>query len=616
LGYSIPENLIEEIREGSDIVDVISELVVLKKKGKNFVGLCPFHTERTPSFTVSQENQMFYCFGCGTGGNVYTFLMKYHGLSFVDAVKTLAERAGIQLPAENDISPASKEKSELRKRLLAVNELACSYYRYMLKQPAGVEALRYLKQRQIEESSVDEFNIGWAPAAKDSLCNFLIRRGFSSKEIILAGLGQAGYKGSLTDCFRSRIMFPISDYKGRIIGFGGRVLGDGEPKYLNTGETELFHKGHILYGLYSAIPQIRKSGFAVIVEGYTDVISAFQGGVTNVVASLGTAFTRDQAKLLRRYTEDVVIAYDADAAGTSATLKGMEILSENEFRVRVAPVPEGLDPDSYIKTKGGNAFLELVKGKSLSFVEYRLGQVCKKFDISSVSGRLAAVNEIIPTLVSLKNEVERVEYIKLVSRRLSLSFEAISEEVSKYAGKLQKNGFSRDKIGKNRYTRGRVLTPQMSVFRGPEHALVWTLIQNPGLLGRIEEEIGIDNFSEPFLRDTLYTLKNRLEAGDTIEPLSLIDSVSEEKAKQFISQMAMKEFLPPQDSPHLIEECIGRAKKHIVEQKIIALQEQLASADAQGDIELQRKYVEEINRLFKMKESLPNSGITFLERGE
>lgn len=616
MSYSIPDNIIEEIREGSDIVDIISEAVILKKKGKNYVGLCPFHSEKTPSFTVNQENQMFYCFGCGTGGNVYTFLMKYHGLNFVDAVKTLGERAGIQIATEKDNNPANREKYELRKRLYAINQLACAYYQYLLKQPEGAQAAKYLEQRQISEAMAEKLQLGWADEAPDSLCRLLVKRGYSDREIVQSGVGQKGKSGALMDCFRGRVMFPIADYKGRTVGFGGRVLGTGEPKYLNTGETDLFQKGRLLYGLHVSIPEIRKQGFAVIVEGYTDVIAAHQAGICNVVASLGTALTIDQAKLLRRYTENVVMAYDADTAGSLATLKGMEILVKNNVKVRVAPIPEGTDPDSFIKTMGGEAFLELVKGKSLSLVEYRLEQVCRKFDISSVSGRLAAVNEVIPTLVMLENEVERAEYIKVVSRRLSLSFEAISEEVAKYAGKLHKIGSGRDKIGNNRYTRGRVFTPEIPAFRGPEHAVVWAVVENPDLLKRIDSEIGLDNFSESYLREILFQIKHRLEAGETIEPLSLIDGVEHESAKQFVSHMALRENRPPTDSPGALEECIARAKEHILDNKIIAKQEQLTVASQQGDLELQRKYMDEINGLLKLKGSKYGFGNTLSERGE
>lgn len=612
----IPDNLIEEIRDDSDIVDIISEAVILKKKGKNYVGLCPFHSEKTPSFTVNQENQMFYCFGCGTGGNVYTFLMQYHGLNFVDAVKSLADRAGIQLPTEKGNTPADRKRSERRKRLYAVNELTCTYYHYLLDRPEGSQAFKYLEQRDISQEMWEKFQLGWAPEGWDNLCRLLITRGYSNREIIDAGVGQQGKGSAMLDSFRSRVMFPIADYKGRTIGFGGRVLGTGEPKYLNTGETELFQKGHLLYGLHLAIPEIRKMGFAVIVEGYTDVIAAHQVGICNVVASLGTALTSDQAKLLRRYTENVVMAYDADTAGSLATVKGMELLVKNKCNVRVAPIPEGKDPDSLIKTIGADAFLELVKGKSQSLVEYRLGQACRKFDISSVSGRLAAVNEVIPTLVLVENAVERAEYIKLVSRRLSLSVEAISEEVAKYAGKLHKNGSRRDKIENVRYTRGRVFTPEIHEFRGPEQAVVWTVVENPDLLGRIERSIGIDNFSEAYLREILSLIKHSLEVGEPIEPLSLIDGVEHEVAKQFVSHMALRENRPPTDSPELLESCITRAKSHILDQKIIAKQEQLTVASQQKNLELQRQYMDEINELFKLKGKMLDTRNNLSERGE
>jgi len=615
VAYSIPENLIEEIRDNSDIVDIISETVLLKRRGKNFVGLCPFHTEKTASFTVSPDNQMYYCFGCGEGGNVYSFLMKYHGLDFIDAVKTLADRAGIQLPAEKNINPAEKEKIELKKRLLAANELACAFYHHLLKQSASVQARDYLKQRKITWRCAESFKIGWSPAKPDQLSAFLISKGYSRDELIKAGLSQI-QNGSLVDCFRSRILFPICDYKGRVLGFGGRVLGSGEPKYLNTGETDLFQKGHVLYALHAAIPTIRSSGFAVIVEGYTDVIAAHQAGIKNVVASLGTAFTREQAKLIRRYAENVIMAYDADSAGSSATLRSMDILAQCRCKVRVAPIPEGYDPDSFISAFGGDAFLELVKGKSLSLVEYRLEKVCNKYDISNLSGRLSAANEIIPSLVMLENDMERDEYIKLVSQRLSLSSEAVAGEVMKYGSKMQKTGTKKDKIEKNRYTRERVAVPEIPSFQGPESILVWGAVCNPDLIDEIQDEIGIDAFSEEYLREILYFIKTQREKGKTIEPKALLDSVLLEESKRFISQMTMRSCLPPCGSPELAEAYILNVKKHILEKKIIAKKEELTKAQRNGNVQLQRAFLDEINDLLRLKESLCSSRDYPLEGGE
>jgi len=550
---------------------------------------------------------MFYCFGCGVGGNIFSFLMKYHGLDFVEAVKTLADRAGIQIRTEKNVIPAEKGKEQANKRLYMINHLSGKFYHaLLLRHKLGKEGRRYLKNRGITGEAVKDFMLGYAPEEWEILCSFLRKKGFTDQELVLSGVAQESKKGRIIDRFRNRVMFPICDYRGRIVGFGGRVLDTGEPKYLNTPDTMLFHKGEILYGLHLAIPEIRKNDFVIVVEGYTDVITAHQYGIKNVVASLGTAFTSEHGKILRRYTRNVVIAYDADIAGMAATIRGMDILVECGCKVGVVNFPEGKDPDDFIKTEGGEAFLELIKRKSLSLIEYKLQKACNDYDIDSISGKVAAVNDILPSLVKIENEVEREAYIKLVAERLALSQEAIRHEVFKHARKLQKSGINQDKIVKNKYTRERVKVPELPRFKGPEHVLVWSIILNPDFIDIVDQEIGIDSFTEPYLREILFAIKSKRDAGSEVTPSALMDKVSLNASRQFLTELLFKEYLPPCDNLKSVLLYINNIKCQRLTKQIRDKQAELAEAQKSGNNELQKTCLEEIRKLYKLREEYKN----------
>ncbi|NLO90054.1 MAG: DNA primase [Clostridia bacterium] len=615
MSNSFSEAMIDEIREHNDIVDLISQFVDLKKRGKNFVGLCPFHPEKTPSFTVNPEAQMFYCFGCGVGGNVFNFLMKYHGLTFYEAVKTLAEKAGIQIQTEKSFIPAKKE---LRKRdsLYRINDLTAKYYHAVLKsRKLGVPGQFYIKKRGYTDATVKKFVLGYAPGEWDSLCSFLLKKGFTEQEIIEAGVGLKSRLGRLIDRFRNRIMFPIGDYRGRIIGFGGRVLDGGEePKYLNSPETALFHKGKVLYGLHAAIPEIRKNDFVLVFEGYTDVLTAQQNGIGNAVASLGTAFTEDHGRLLRRYTKNVVIAYDADTAGMAATLRGMEVLSQCGCRVSVVDLPEGTDPDEYIREHGGDAFLDLLKRKTLSLVEYKLHKVCKEFNTDSISGRIAAVNEMLPVLAKINSRVEQDAYINLVAKKLFISPEAIKEEILKYTKNLQKNGINYDKLEKNKYAGEKPHVPVLPKFKGPENMLMSCVIFNPEFIEIVDRELGIDSFSQPYMREILSIIKRKWNEGVKISPSALMEKVSLETSRQFLTELFFKEYLPPCDNESELLLYINSVKCLRINRLIEEKQALLAEAQKKRDNRLEKKYLMEIENLLRLREEQKKNSP--IERGE
>ncbi|MHB9059282.1 MAG: DNA primase [Bacillota bacterium] len=436
----LSDEFIEEVRSRNDIVDVIGEQVALRKTGKNFVGLCPFHHEKTPSFSVAPDKQMFYCFGCHAGGNVFHFLMKRDKLTFPEAVTKLAERVGLPLP-EPELSPEEAQRRQEREAYLNALELAAEFYSLaLLKSRQGAAAREYLGKRGLTAETVDHFHLGYAPDAWDLLFKALSRRGLSPKVMEGAGLILRRNDGdSYYDRLRNRVVFPIQDARGRIIAFGGRVLDDSLPKYLNSSDTAVFAKGRNLYALNFARPSIREHGLAVLVEGYMDAIACHQAGVTNVVATLGTALTREQGAILSRLAPETVIAYDADTAGQSATMRGLEILGEAGCKVKVAVIEEGKDPDELIRRHGPEAFRGAV-AKALPLVDYRFSLAMKAGNPATVEGKVGIAATMAPVLAGLDNAVEREAYIQDFATKLGLSVEALRTEVRKAARARQAGG--------------------------------------------------------------------------------------------------------------------------------------------------------------------------------
>ena len=368
-GGPIPEEVIERVREHYDIVDVVGRYVQLKKSGRNYFGLCPFHSEKTPSFSVSPEKQIYYCFGCGEGGNVIKFIMEMEQLTFVEAVRRLAEEAAIPLP---QVGTISDPEDGPRKRMREALEWACRLYHHiLLNTDQGRDAFRYLQERGVSMETIKEFRLGYAPSSGDILLRFLKRKGFSEKLQEEAGLISSSDSATLPrrffDRFRGRVMFPIHDSQGRVIAFGGRMLGEGHPKYLNSPETPLFHKGRQLFNFHRARRAIRRERQAILFEGYMDVIAAWQAGIQTGVASLGTSLSDDQARMIRLNAEHVTICYDADDAGQAAADRGLEVLKERGCLVKVAQMPPGMDPDDFLRKRGADAFREEILAEALPF---------------------------------------------------------------------------------------------------------------------------------------------------------------------------------------------------------------------------------------------------------
>lgn len=411
----IPEHIIEKIKEQNDVVDVISEVVKLKRSGRNYTGLCPFHREKTPSFSVSSDKQIFKCFGCGEAGNVFSFVMKYRNMSYIESVKYLADRANITIEEKG----SSKKLHDKKEILYNLNkEVARFFFNNLYKYETGKN---YFSNRKIDEKTIRRFGLGYSLNSWNSVLQ-VFRKKYGEELLLEAGLILKSEKGTVYDRFRNRVMFPVFDYKGRVIGFGGRVLDDSKPKYLNSPETLIFNKGTNLYGLNFAIKSSNTRTF-IIVEGYMDVISLHQHGITNAVASLGTALTVNQARLLKRYADKVIISYDSDLAGQMATMRGLEILRTNGFDVRVLTVPNGKDPDEFIKNNGKEAFQKLMDS-ALPLIDYRLNKAKEGINFKNRDMVISYVKKVTDILTSL-DSIEKDVYIKKISEESGIGENAI-----------------------------------------------------------------------------------------------------------------------------------------------------------------------------------------------
>jgi DNA primase len=432
ISLNIPDEIIQKIKDSNDIVDIVSEKVKLKRAGKYYTGLCPFHNEKSPSFTVTPDRQIYKCFGCGEGGNVITFIMKTRNMDFFEAVKLLGERANIQIETENTKTAKQKDANE---KLYKINTEAARFFFAKLR--TNKSAMSYFTGRGISENTLKSFGLGFAPSSWNELMKFLRTKGYTELDMLNAGLIIKSQKESAKevfyDRFRNRVIFPVFDFKGKVIGFGGRVLDDSKPKYLNSPETAVFKKGTNLYGLNFAIKNL-KERMLIIVEGYMDCISLHQYGITNVVASLGTALTPNQAKLLKRYADKIIISYDADLAGQNATLRGLEILRTEGFDIKVLTVPQGKDPDGFIRSNGREAFLNLIKD-ALPLIDYRIKKVREGVDFNKPE-MLADYAKNAALIVTDLNPLQKDVYIKGISEETGIKEEAIYELIR---GEMQKN---------------------------------------------------------------------------------------------------------------------------------------------------------------------------------
>ena len=514
-----PEELIEEVRTRNDIVEVISGYVRLQKKGSNYFGLCPFHNEKSPSFSVSPGKQMYYCFGCGAGGNVITFLMEYENQTFPEAVRTLAQRAGIALP-EADDSKEARQADSRRAKLLEINKEAAKYFYYQLRTERGSVGMEYLRKRELSDETMNHFGLGYANKYSNDLIQYLKSKGYSEDLIRDAGLCNVDEKHGMYDKFWNRVMFPIQDINHRVIGFGGRVMGDGKPKYLNSPETEIFDKSRNLYGLNFA--RTSRKGNVILCEGYMDVIAMHQAGFTQAVASLGTAFTSGQASLLRRYANEILLSYDSDGAGVNAALRAIGILKEAGMTGRVITLEPYKDPDEFIKALGGEEFQKRLDHAENSFF-FELRQLQKNYDLSDPEQKTAFHREIARKLCTFSEEVERENYIEAVAQKYHIGFENLRRLVGTYAAQTGlAQPVIRPKSGVQKKN-----TAAEGIKNSQKLLLTW-LVEQPQLYRQISKYISPKDFTEGLYEKVADRLFEELEQGN-INPASIISMFEEEE---------------------------------------------------------------------------------------
>ncbi len=651
-GYN--EDVLGEVRAKSDIVEVISEYVALKQAGKTYKGLCPFHSEKTPSFVVSPEKQLFHCFGCGAGGDVFSFVMKAENLGFAEAARLLADRAGISIREESEEAHEARER---RRALYEANEAACEYYQHVLTEsPEASEARAYVRRRGLSEQTVRKFRLGYALPSWDALLKALTKKGVPREALFDAGLVAQGKEpDSGYDRFRARLVFPICDTSGRVMGFGGRVLDDSVPKYLNSPETAVFKKGRNLYGLHLAKDAIRRDSAAVIVEGYMDAITAHQHGFDHVVASLGTALTEEQARALRCYASQVVIAYDADAAGAAATVRGMEILAAARLDVRVASLPAGEDPDSTLRRGGREALLQVLRA-ARPLVDYKLHLAISSSDCTTTEGKVSAARGAARVLATIRSAVERSEYTRKVASEIGVEPGALARDVEALVMAARPAGPPGQRAPGDRNAASRHTKSEDDIARSGEmmkvleaEKMLLRLMAESGEVQRaVLGEVGPDGFHDPRHREIVRAIaaqaaglgrgagaEARAKAGDedgdedgdegeregeagagvgegsTVDPSKVIGALDGEEVRRYAAGIFVGQAGETRGDPaKMAQDCLGVLREHRLRARIREIEKELASLGSTGEMERSRDLLAELGSLRARlsKEFQPFSG--------
>jgi len=577
----LSDEIIEQIREQNDIVELISEYVPLKKQGKNFAGLCPFHEEKKPSFSVSPQRQIFHCFGCGMGGNIFKFLMEYQKMSFLDAVRFLADRAHITLPARSPGGDTSQYEA-----LYQANHLAAAHYYQQLEENTDAEkARRYLDERGFTAAIVERFRLGYAPPGWDGLINRARRRGITPETLYRAGLVlKRDFGEGYYDRFRGRLIFPITNLSGKFIGFGGRVLEEtDEVKYINSPETPIYQKSRVLYGLHQASSAIRQAGRAVIVEGYTDLLSLVQAGVDNVVASLGTALTHPQARLLSRYAREAILLYDADSAGVAAAERGADTLLSAGLSVRVLSLPAGMDPDQAVREKGADYILGALN-RAEPLLDFKLSYLMERQDSTSISGQAEVIEALGRTVANVTDPIKRGLYVREIAERLKIKEELVMLAIDRAATPKRRKKKAPVSVGE-------LVTEGAELL---ERKILALLLQNPDMISNWQKKIMMEDFAHPDHR----RIAERLLTPDRSlpkTPADLLNALSDMNLDSLISELCFLEEEGESDS--LLPDYTRKLKIKRLLREERTLREKLQKAEQDGDQSHIDRLTEQLNSL-------------------
>lgn len=595
---TVKPDLLEEIRSRVDLVRLIGDYVPLRKSGRRYLGICPFHNESSPSFSVNPEGQFFYCFGCKASGDLFEFIMRMEGLDFPAAVKTLAEKAGLKWEAQ---SPEEEAKHRRQAGLYRINAMAAEVYRRALAAPrTGAAARAYLEERGIGQPTAAKFGLGFAPPDYRTLVGVFRRYNCRLEDAAALGLVLPSARGYI-DRFRGRLIFPLVDLSGRVVGFGGRIIGSGQPKYLNSSESELFNKSAFLYGLNLARESIRRSGSAVLVEGYLDAISAHQAGVGNVVATMGTALSTQHAILLKRFTTQVVLAYDGDNAGQSATLRGLEVLRLQGLQVRVAVLPSGLDPDDLIRREGAASFQSLI-ATAIPLLEFMLQRALAGAELGTPEGRAAAVQACLPVLAQVESAAAREAYLRKVAAQVLVHEDNIAADLADHLRNARNSRHKMDNQEQESNTNRYRIQAYEIADNPAEKEILRLVLKEYSHLKRIKEKLKAEEFAPGPLRD-IYALIISLDGP--IQDAELLRRIDERARPALLELMAQNDGPLPPPRVEALDRCIQRVKVGAVKRRLQEVEaERLALERAGINDERRAACLREITHLNQLRERL------------
>ncbi len=589
------DELIEEVRLANDIVNVISDYVRLQKKGSTHFGLCPFHNEKTPSFSVSQGKQMYYCFGCGAGGNVITFLMQYENYTFQEALQALAQRAGIELPRQ-EMSVRARQEADRRTRILEVNKVAAKYFYAQLRMEQGQNGMSYFEKRGLSMETLKKFGLGYANKFSDDLYQYLRKQGYEDELLKDSGLVTIDERRGGRDKFWNRVMFPIMDVNNRVIGFGGRVMGEGEPKYLNSPETMIFDKSRNLYGLNFA--RSSRKHYILLCEGYMDVIALHQAGFDNAVASLGTAFTAGHANLLKRYAKEVYCTFDSDGAGIKAALRAIPLLKEAGISAKIVKMKPYKDPDEFIKAEGADNYQKRIDEAQNSFL-FEAEVLEQNYNLGDPEGKTAFFNEIARKILEFEEELERNNYIEAVARKYQIGFENLRKLVvhqGTRAGLTRENRQLKSGISEKKKR-------EDGMKRSQKLMLTW-LIEEPDLFPKISPYLGPEDFTEDLYRQAAEIVFSQYREGK-LNPAGIISRFTEEEQQREIAALfnaRLKEVTTTAEKEKALRETVIRLKENSIQYR----SKHLEPTDMEG---LQKLIADK-----KAMEALKTQGIILLNK--